>query len=51
MPANEVSRKKEESFKDQPAAAELEHKTEELSAEEAAKIGGGGQPPTINYHP
>ena len=49
MPTKEEL-KKDESIKDQAAEAELEHKTDELKREEAEKIVGGGQPPTINYH-
>jgi len=36
--------KKHEPFKDQPTAAELEYKTEELKPEEAEKIVGGLEP-------
>ncbi len=50
MPAKEELLKKDESIKDQPAAAELENKTEELQREEAEKIVAAGQPPAINYH-
>jgi hypothetical protein len=39
MPTNEVPEK--ESTKDQPAAAELETKSEELKPEDAAKVSGG----------
>ncbi len=41
MPTNEEP--KEESLKDQPAAAELEHTNEELTREDAEKIAGGGR--------
>ncbi len=39
MPSNE------EPKKDQPASAELEHKSEELKPEDAEKIAGGGGHP------
>jgi hypothetical protein len=41
MPTNEVPKK--ESTKDQPAAAELETKSEELKPEDAAEVAGGHQ--------
>ena len=50
MPAKEELLKKDESIKDQPATAGLEHKTEELKREDAEKIVGGGQPSAINHH-
>jgi hypothetical protein len=50
MSAKEELLKNDESIKDQPAASELENKTEELKREEAEKIVAAGQPPTINYH-
>jgi len=50
MSAQQELLQKDESIKDQPAAAELESKTEELKREEAEKIVAAGQPPTINYH-
>ena len=40
MPTNEEP-KHEESIKDQPAAAELEKKTEEIQSEDADTISGG----------
>jgi hypothetical protein len=40
VPTNEVPKK--ESTKDQPAAAELETKSEELKPEDAAEVSGGG---------
>lgn len=39
MPTNEDAKKDK---KDQPAAAELEHKSEELKQEDAEKVTGGG---------
>jgi hypothetical protein len=42
MPANE-DLTKDELSKDQPAAAELEIKTDELKPEDTDKIAGGGQ--------
>lgn len=50
MPAKEKLLKKDESNKDQPAAPELENKTEELKREEAEKIVAAGQPPIVNHH-
>ena len=44
MPSKEELLKKHESFKDQPAAAELENKMEELKPEEAERIAGGFNP-------
>ena len=44
MSAKQELFKKDESIKDQPAAAELENKTEELKPEEAEKIAGGAGP-------
>jgi len=38
--------KKEELIKDQPAAAELEHKSDEIKPEDAENITGGGHHPT-----
>lgn len=44
MPTNEEP-KKDESVKDQTAAAELEKKTEEIPAEDTDTIAGGGFTP------
>jgi len=41
MPTDQDLTKKEESIKDQPAAAELEHHAEELTLEDTEKIAGG----------
>ena len=44
MPVREDLLKNDESIKDQPAAAELENKMEELKPEEAERIAGGFNP-------